>query len=199
MEAICALLDVERVNTTPGHPRCDGQSEKSVQQIKKMIRAYCDENQDNWDLGVTQLCFAYNSSVHETTGLTPFEVMFGRDPIIPIDLIYPNRLEFTRESINENQTVQRSEIGPVTINPTEKFRQIDILKDVPPDEIEPKCPAPIKQYIGEKREHFQVSYALLKHHRMLKMSRAQRNYNHRIKRTSYEIGHLVLVCHPMLK
>ena len=33
MEAICALLDVERVNTTPGHPHCNSQSEKSVQQI----------------------------------------------------------------------------------------------------------------------------------------------------------------------
>ena len=125
--------------------------------------------------------------------------MFGRDTIIPFDLIYPNGLEFTRESINENQTVQRSEIGPATINPISKFRQIDILKDAPPDEIEPKCPAPVKQYIEEKRERFQVSYAPLKHHRMLKMSRAQRNYNRRIKRTSYEIGDLVLVCHPMLK
>ena len=112
IEAIYAILDVERVNTTPGHRQCDGQSEKSVQQIKKMIRAYCNENQDNWDLGVTQLCFAYNSSVHETTGLTPFEIMFGRDPIIPIDLVYPNRLELTRNPILENRSVQRAEIGP---------------------------------------------------------------------------------------
>ena len=52
-----------------------------------MIRVYADENQENWDLGLTQLCFVYKSSVHETTGLTPFEVMFGRDPIIPIDLV----------------------------------------------------------------------------------------------------------------
>ena len=92
-----------------------------------MIRAYCDENQDNWDLGVTQLYFAYNSSVYETTGLTPFEVMFGRDQITPIDLMYPNRLEFTRNPILEKQTVQRSEIGPATIDPNEKFEHIDIL------------------------------------------------------------------------
>ena len=34
IEAIGATFDVERLNTTPGHPQCDGQSEKSVQQIK---------------------------------------------------------------------------------------------------------------------------------------------------------------------
>ena len=31
------------------------------------------------------------------------------------------------------------------------------------------------------------------------MNRSQCNYNRRIKRTDYEIGDLVLVCHPMLK
>ena len=34
---------------------------------------------------------------------------------------------------------------------------------------------------------------------MLKMIRAQRNFNRRIKRTNYQLGDLVLVCHPMLK
>ena len=65
IEVISSILDIERINTTPELPQCDVQSEKSVQQIKKMIRAYCDENQDSWDLGVTQLCFAYNSSVQQ--------------------------------------------------------------------------------------------------------------------------------------
>ena len=61
VEAICAILDVERFNTTPGYFQCDGQSEESVQQIKKRIRAYFDENQN---LGLKQMCFAYKSSVH---------------------------------------------------------------------------------------------------------------------------------------
>ena len=111
MEAICSALDVQRINTTPGHPQCDGQSEKSVQQIKKMIKAHVSEDQENWDLGISQLCFSYNSSVHETTGLTPFEVMFGKDPVIPIDLIFPNRLEYTRERILDNRTVLCSELS----------------------------------------------------------------------------------------
>jgi transposase InsO family protein len=55
-DAMCELLDVERVNTTPWHPEGDGQSEKSVQQIKKMIRAHVDADQENWDVGIAQLC-----------------------------------------------------------------------------------------------------------------------------------------------
>ena len=108
LEDLCSLLDIQRLNTTPGHPQCDGQSEKNVQQVKKMIRAHVADDQENWDMGLPQLCFAYNSSIHETTGCSPFEVMFGREPIVPIDLIYPNRLEHTREKITESKRTQLS-------------------------------------------------------------------------------------------
>lgn len=39
-DAVCNLLDIEKVHTTPYHPQTDGQSEKAVQQIKRMIRAH---------------------------------------------------------------------------------------------------------------------------------------------------------------
>jgi transposase InsO family protein len=48
-DSICELLDIDRVKTTPWHPQGDGQSEKSVQQIKKMIRAHVDEDQESWN------------------------------------------------------------------------------------------------------------------------------------------------------
>lgn len=79
MDSICQLLDIERLKTTPYHPQCDGQSEKAVEQIKKMIRGHIDEDQEHWDLGLTQLCFSYNSSIHETTGYSPFYIMFGSE------------------------------------------------------------------------------------------------------------------------
>ena len=161
MEAICSALDVERINTTPGHPQCDGQTEKSVQQVKKMIRAHVAEDQENWDLGLAQLCFAYNTSVHETTGLTPFEVMFGRNPTIPIDLIYPNRLEMTREKVLENHTLPCSVIGPALIDKDEKFDKIEVLRDVDPTEMEPKCPAAVQIYMEEKKNRLQASYTFL--------------------------------------
>ena len=161
MENICSTFDVERMNTTPGHPQCDGQSEKSVQQIKKMIRAHVAEDQENWDLGLAQLCFAYNTSVHETTGLTPFEIMFGRNSIIPIDLIYPNRLEILRETIKENHTVLVSAMRPALIDKSESFEQVEVLKDVDPDEIEPRCPAAVQSYMEEKRNRFKSSQLFL--------------------------------------
>ena len=51
-----------------------------------------------------------------------------------------------------NHTAELSEIGPSTIDTNEKFQQINILKDISPEGIEPKCTAPIKRFIEEKNK-----------------------------------------------
>ena len=47
-----------------------------------------EQMQDNWDLKLDKLSFAYNTAVHVVTKLSPFEPMFGRIPKIQIDLVY---------------------------------------------------------------------------------------------------------------
>ena len=42
----------------------------------------------NWEQNIRRVCLAYNSSVHASTGLSPFFLMFGRQVKLPVDLIY---------------------------------------------------------------------------------------------------------------
>ena len=51
-----------------------------------MLSTAVDNNHKNWDLQLPMLMLAYRTSVHETTGATPFCLMFGRSALLPIDL-----------------------------------------------------------------------------------------------------------------
>lgn len=53
-----------------------------------MITCYVNETHDDWDELLPLLALAYNSAVHSTTKYTPYELMFGHKPKMPIDLVY---------------------------------------------------------------------------------------------------------------
>jgi hypothetical protein len=53
-----------------------------------MPLCYLADNPRIWDEMLQKMAFAYCTSVHATTGFTPFEVVYGRKPKLPADLIF---------------------------------------------------------------------------------------------------------------
>ena len=51
---------------------------------------FVNENQDDWDVHIKSIyiyiLFAYRTSKNDSTNFTPFELMFGRAPILPIEM-----------------------------------------------------------------------------------------------------------------
>ena len=56
------------------------------QTLQNMLVKYTHEKKAVWDDFLDTCVYAYNTSVHETTAFTPFELMFGRRAVLPIDL-----------------------------------------------------------------------------------------------------------------
>jgi hypothetical protein len=84
------LLDIHQLRTTAFWPQCDGQSERMCQSLQKMLACYVNDKKNNWAEFLPLLQFAYNSSVHATTKFSPFELTYGRQPRLPIDLLTHN-------------------------------------------------------------------------------------------------------------
>jgi len=89
MSEVYEVLDIEKSRTTPYNPRCDGLSERGNRTNKDALSKLVNEKMDNWDEFLPFVQFAYNTSVNATTKCTPFEMMYGRKPRLPLDLLMP--------------------------------------------------------------------------------------------------------------
>jgi hypothetical protein len=52
-----------------------------------MLRAILKTNLKLWEECLPHIEFAYNRSVHSTTKVSPFQVVYGFNPRAPIDLL----------------------------------------------------------------------------------------------------------------
>uniref|UniRef100_A0A2S2P9B7 Retrovirus-related Pol polyprotein n=1 Tax=Schizaphis graminum TaxID=13262 RepID=A0A2S2P9B7_SCHGA len=79
---VCKLLKIEKTNTTPWHPQSNGYLERSHKTLKAYLRSFVDKD-TNWDTLINYAMFCYNTTVHTSTKFTPYELVFGKKPIIP--------------------------------------------------------------------------------------------------------------------
>ena len=71
---------------TAYHPESDGQTENANKTLEIMLRSVVDFTQVDWDEHLAAAELAFNTSKNETTGFTPFYLVYGRDARMPIDL-----------------------------------------------------------------------------------------------------------------
>ena len=56
--------------------------------LLSMLATHCKDNPWDWEKHLQKVCFVYNSSVHASTGYSPFYSMHGRQPVLPVDVQY---------------------------------------------------------------------------------------------------------------
>jgi hypothetical protein len=68
--------------TTAYHPSADGQAEKSNDTIKVALRCMLiGQYEENWPSIIPETELALNTLVNTNTGYSPFEVVFGWQPV----------------------------------------------------------------------------------------------------------------------
>ena len=83
---MCQLQSINKTRTSAYHPEDNGQVESLHKTLRSMLKARVEDNPVTWDEHLDFCMMAYRSSVHSSTGHTPFEFMFGREMRIPLDV-----------------------------------------------------------------------------------------------------------------
>lgn len=120
MVELCKLLQIKKLASSPYHPETNGLTERFNGTLKGMLKCYAQQEPQKWDKQLPFLLFAYREVPQETTGFSPFELLYGRHVRGPLTLM--------KESFEEidNSSHEQSVLDYIveTRNSLEKVRKM---------------------------------------------------------------------------
>ena len=84
MKEVCKLLQISKTRTTPYHPQSDGLVEQFNRTLISMLATSAQDNPTQWELHLRKISTAYNTSIHPSTGFSPF----WWQAKLPVNLVY---------------------------------------------------------------------------------------------------------------
>ena len=88
---VCKILGIRKTRTTAWRPKANGQVERFNRTLGAMLCIYSQEETKYWDKHLPFITSAYRATEHNSTGLTPNLMIFGREVRMPLNLIVKNK------------------------------------------------------------------------------------------------------------
>uniref|UniRef100_A0A3B3SEI7 Gypsy retrotransposon integrase-like protein 1 n=1 Tax=Paramormyrops kingsleyae TaxID=1676925 RepID=A0A3B3SEI7_9TELE len=119
---LCDLYGVERSRTTPYHPAGNGQCERFNRTLHNLLRALPVSRKRDWHSCLPQLLYCYNTTPHQATGESPFFLMFGQEPRLPVDFLLGRVQEPGRGYVHEWVKEHQGRLQDVADGARERLR-----------------------------------------------------------------------------
>ena len=87
MEEVNRLLSIRHLTTIPYHPMCNGLVEHFNGTLKAMLKKLCAEQPRHWYRFINAVFFAYREVPQESTGFSPFELLYGQTVRGPMHIL----------------------------------------------------------------------------------------------------------------
>ncbi|KAK3732350.1 hypothetical protein QZH41_000535 [Actinostola sp. cb2023] len=100
MTQLYEQLGIAKIKTSVYHPQANGLVERFNGTLKAMLKKFAGEHVQTWDKYLPYLLFAYREVPTESTGYSPFELLYGRMVRGPLAVIKETWLE--RQPPNDN-------------------------------------------------------------------------------------------------
>jgi len=100
LQDTAAVLGLQQLPTSGGHPQTDGLVERLNRTLKVMLSKLVEKKGRNWDMLLGPVLMAYRTTPQASTGESPFYLLYGRDARLPssLDFYSPTLKSVTIES-----------------------------------------------------------------------------------------------------
>jgi hypothetical protein len=85
---VCRILKIEKIHTTAYNPRGNGLVERFNKTLGSALKKSASANHKDWDIRIPFILFAYRTSMQSSAKTSPFMLMYGREPKLPIDIMF---------------------------------------------------------------------------------------------------------------
>ena len=84
MDQVLQQLGIDRIFSAPYHPQSNGKLEVFHKYLKPTLKKLCEKDPTNWDKYLNQVLASYRITPNLATPESPFFLVYGRDPNLPL-------------------------------------------------------------------------------------------------------------------
>ena len=107
IKELCKIAGVKKLHTTPYHPQGNGQCERFNSTLCNMLGTLSDKEKSDWKSYLGCMTHAYNCTKHASTTYSPYYLMFGRHPRLPIDVEFGLPKSNSGDNSSKSRYVQK--------------------------------------------------------------------------------------------
>ncbi|KAM3873593.1 retrovirus-related Pol polyprotein from transposon 412 [Diretmus argenteus] len=119
---LCHLYGVGKSRTTPCHPSGNVQCERFNRTLHNLLRTLPASRKRDWASCLPQVLFCYNTTPHQSTGESPFFLMFGREPRLPVDFLLGRVLDPVPGEVHDWMIEHQARLKVALENTHERLR-----------------------------------------------------------------------------
>jgi hypothetical protein len=79
-------LNIKLLSSSPYYTQTNGQAKSSNKTLIKLIKKKIEENPKTWHEVLSEALWAHRISKHSATKVTPFELVYGQEAVLPMDV-----------------------------------------------------------------------------------------------------------------
>lgn len=91
---ITQKLHMVHLKSSPYHPQGNGKIERFHRYMNDVLSKYSYKRPLEWDTYIPSMLMTYRTSVQDSTLFSPFYMLHGRDPVLPMDTLLQPKLRY---------------------------------------------------------------------------------------------------------